>query len=288
VWFATNYAEDVNLPYIFTVWDVEYLRQPWFPEVSRHGEWELRDRYYTRYLTKATRVIVPNEAGTEQLLRYFRLDRDRILELHHPTPQILDAAGPEGLDAEHRARHGVSKPYMFYPAQLWPHKSHAVLLEALAQLPDLDLILVGSDKGNAEMVAERAAQLGVADRVHVLGFVESDVLVALYRGAVALVYPSVFGPENLPPLEAFALGCPVVAADIRGAAEQLGDAALRVPPGDAAGFAAAVQRIRGDGALRERLTAAGRERAAQHSPRSYVDGVFRFLDEFEAVRSNWP
>ena len=68
---------------------------------------------------------------------------------------------------------------------------------------------------------------------------------------------SLFGPENLPPLEAMALGCPVVAADVPGAREQLGDAALRVPPIDAA-----ARRRRGPLARGRRPSASGWSRPA--------------------------
>jgi glycosyltransferase involved in cell wall biosynthesis len=119
------------------------------------------------------------------------------------------------------------------------------------------------------------------------GFVETAELATLYREAHALVYLSFFGPENLPPLEAFALGCPVVQADVPGAREQLGDAALFVSPTDATAAADAVRQLE-DAVLRGRLIEAGRERASVYSADAYVRGVLDFLDEFELVRSCWP
>src|SRR4029077_2462839 len=49
VWFATNYAEDCDQPFLFTIFDVEHVRQPWFPEVSAGGEWERRHHYFSRH-----------------------------------------------------------------------------------------------------------------------------------------------------------------------------------------------------------------------------------------------
>ena len=282
VWFASSYAEDTELPYIFTIWDIEYLRQPWYPEVSRGGEWERRDRYYNRYLPKATRVIVPNPAGTEQVMRNFRVDRDRILELPHPTPALPEGAPAD--DARLRSEAGVEGAYVFYPAQFWPHKDHAVVIDALARIDGLDAVFCGGDKGSLEPVRRLAAEAGVAERVHFLGFVEPPLLAALYRGAEALVYPSRFGPENLPPLEAFALGCPVVAAAVPGAREQLADAAVLFPPGDADALAAGIEQARTE---RDVLAAAGRARAEELTPRRYVEGVLEFLDAFELVRRSW-
>jgi glycosyltransferase involved in cell wall biosynthesis len=281
VWFSTPYAEGCDLPYVFTVWDLEYLDQPWFPEVSRKGEWERRDQQYSRYLRKATRVIVPNEAGREQLIRLFPLRPERVCTLPHPTPNL------EPTTDSHRD----TSPYLFYPAQYWPHKNHAGLLAALAELNSgaktpYNLVCVGSDKGGLDHVRALVQNLGLSEYVQLLGFVETDELVSLYRRAHALVYLSFFGPENLPPLEACKLGCPVICADIPGAREQLGDAALFVPPTDAQRIAHAVRSVE-DSDLRRRLVEAGRLRADERSAERYVRGVLEFLDEFEPIRRCW-
>jgi glycosyltransferase involved in cell wall biosynthesis len=285
VWFGTPRAEDCRgRPFVFTIWDLAYLEQPWFPEVSANGEWELRHVFHSRYVPRATRIVVPNAAGREQLLRHFRVGPERVLVLPHPTPEFARraAASPTRVSAP-----AIPAPYLLYPAQYWSHKNHATLLRALAKLPEYTLACVGSDKGYLDHVRGLARDLGVLERVRFLGFVETDHLAALYQGAHALVYLSFFGPENLPPLEAFALSCPVVQADVPGAREQLGDAALLVPPTDAAAAADAVRRCE-DPALRAGLIEAGRETAAGYTSDAYVRGVLDFLDEFEPVRSCWP
>jgi len=282
VWFATPYARDCDQPYIFTIWDLEYLNQPWFPEVGRRGEWQQRHSHYSRYVPRATRVIVPNDAGREQVMRAFGIGAERVLAFPHPTPELSSA------HSDIVARENLPSPYLFYPAQYWAHKNHHALLRALQLLPrDLGLVCVGSDKGGRARVAAEVRELGLEDRVRLVGFVEESDLVALYRGAHALVYPSFFGPENLPPLEAFALGCPVVAADVAGAREQLGDAALLAPPTRPDLIAAAIARL-DDPELRERLVRAGTERAGTATGGRYVAGVLAFLDEFEPVRRCWP
>jgi glycosyltransferase involved in cell wall biosynthesis len=282
VWFSTPYAERCDLPYIFTVWDLEYLDQPWFPEVSQRGEWQRRDYHYWRYLRRATRVIVPNESGREQVLRLFSLRPDRVLSLPHPTPKF------DGIPVTGDLH---PTPYLFYPAQYWPHKNHAALLAALAELNrgngrQYHLVCVGSDKGGLEHVRVLLHDFGLEAQVRLLGFVETDELVSLYVNAHALVYLSFFGPENLPPLEAFALGCPVVCADIPGAREQVGDGALLVSPTDARQIADAVRSLE-DPDLRRRLITAARKRAEELTAERYVRSVLEFLDEFEPIRQSW-
>ena len=76
VWFAANHAEDCNRPYILTVFDVEHALQPWFPEVSRDGEWERRQHHFARFIPPATRVIVPNAVGRDQIVHLYNAEQD--------------------------------------------------------------------------------------------------------------------------------------------------------------------------------------------------------------------
>ncbi len=145
---------------------------------------------------------------------------------------------------------------------------------------------MGNSQGQAGRVASLVREMGLSDSVHQLGFVETEELVALYRGAHSLGYLG-FGPENLPPLEAYALGCPVVASDVPGAREQLGEAALYVSPTDPPGVVAAVRTLEDD-VERARRVDAGRARAARFTAHGYVQRVCcPFLDDFEHVRRCW-
>jgi glycosyltransferase involved in cell wall biosynthesis len=286
VWFASPYAERCELPYVFTVLDLEHLKQPWFPEVGGQGQWELRRYYFERHLPKAARVIAAGETGAAEVERFYRVPRDRILPLRHPTPPFaLDAWEPQ---PEALARLGIEPPYLLYPAQFWAHKNHAVLFDMLALLPvQYRLVLVGSDKGILSHVRGLAARAGVAERVVFLGFVSQDDLVALYTHAHAMTYASWFGPENLPPLEAFALGCPVIAADVPGVAEQLEGAAVLIAPNDGSGFADAVRLLQRE-ELRRELVERGRRVAAARTVEDYICPVLEFFDEFELIRRSWP
>jgi glycosyltransferase involved in cell wall biosynthesis len=198
----------------------------------------------------------------------------------------------QGAHAKIRDKFGIDREFMVYPAQFWPHKNHVNLLRALDILVrheglDFDLVLTGTDRGNRKHVTDTAASLGLTSRVHMLGLVSRDELEALYREAVALVFASYFGPDNLPPLEAFSLDCPVVAARVAGAEEQLEDAALLFDPADPKAIASAVTTLYRDTKLRERLTKRGRELVASRTPGHYVARICAILDEFEAVRCCW-
>ncbi|MBR1120154.1 glycosyltransferase family 4 protein [Bradyrhizobium lablabi] len=290
IWLAGGTHDTYEIPYVTMVWDVQHLTHPWFPEVSANWTWDHRELFFRRHLRRATAVIVGTRIGRDELIRYFGVPEEHIAILPHPTPGFALRAAGDAASAKPPV--SVPKDYIFYPAQFWPHKNHVNLLRALQLLIKADsdapaLVLVGSDKGNRAFVERCAADLGISHKVIFPGFVSNEELIGLYRNARALVYPSFSGPENLPPLEAFALGCPAIVSNYKGAEEQLGDAAVLFDPTDPVAIAQAIGRVLEDDALRAELIERGRVRAAKWTGREFVSGIFDVLDAFEAQRRCW-
>lgn len=291
MWFVGAEAVQIDLPYMAIVWDLQHRLQPWFPEVSSGGTWQQRETFYGEYLRRAAFIIAGTEAGQLEIERFYQVTSNRIKLLPHPTPAFTLNAKPSDVDAL-LGKYKLRKNYLFYPAQFWSHKNHVNLLLAAATLKreyqiDLPVVFVGSNKGNEEYVRQFAAQLQPSIEAAFLGFVPLEDLVALYRGALALAYVTFFGPENLPPLEAFALGCPVIASDVSGAREQLGNSALFVDPRDPAKIAEAIKTLHDNESLRHTLIEQGRARAERWTAKEFVRGVFAAFDEFEPVRRCW-
>lgn len=284
LWFLAPASHFLQTPYAAIVWDLQHRSMPWFPELSAGGEWERRERLNALFLPRASLVITGTEVGAQEVVRAYGVPRDRILLLPHPTPQYaLNEPGE---------RIAAASPVIVYPAQFWAHKNHVNLLHALALLKakhgiQATLVFTGSDKGNRAHCERVAAELGVGEAVRFLGFVPVDKLVALYREAAALAYVSFGGPENLPPLEAFALGCPVVAARVPGAEEQLGDAALLVDPRTPDAIAEALAKVIKDPTLADVLRARGRDRAQHRTAEGFVRAMFKWLDGFAHIRRSW-
>ena len=291
VWFISVWTEKVTVPYIATVWDLAHRVHPYFPEVSCTGwKWKLRERHYRELLPRAACVITGTVAGKEEIVTYYQVPERLVEVVPFPTPQF--ALVPETPESEHGGSLELPHNYLFYPAQFWPHKNHVGLLLALKILRekhglDFHLVLTGSDKGNLGYVMEKAVELGLTDRVIFPGFVETAELRRLYRHAFALVFPTFFGPDNLPPLEAFALCCPVIASRVSGAEEQLGDAALLFDPKDPEEMAQRVKELHDNPAMREELVRLGRVRALRWTAADYVQRVFAIIYDFGSIRRCW-
>lgn len=287
LWFLTPAVIRTRLPYAATVWDLAHRVEPAFPEVRTSGwMWDAREAHYRKLLPRATYVIIGAHAGKEDIVRSYGISPHRVRVLPLVAPPAASASSSATLPS------GVRQPYLFYPAQFWPHKNHIGLLLALKEVrqrhvPELKLVLTGSDKGNLEHVKAAVAELGLQDAVVFAGFVSNAELASLYRQAEALVFPSFFGPDNLPPLEAMQLGCPVVAANVPGAEEQLGDAAILVDQRNVASIAEGIALVCNDPRIRESLIARGRARAASWTPRDYAGAIIGVVDEFETERRCW-
>jgi glycosyltransferase involved in cell wall biosynthesis len=120
----------------------------------------------------------------------------------------------------------------------------------------------------AEMM-EAACKLAVDSQIHYLGYVGDSDMPALYAEALALLMPTFFGPTNIPVLEAWQFGCPVITSDIRGIREQVGDAALLVDPRSVEAIAAAMDRVWNDASVRFLLAERGKHRLSLYTPEDY-------------------
>ncbi len=162
-----------------------------------------------------------------------------------------------------------ARPYLVYVGNVKPHKNLHTLLDAFGRVKDVipeDLVIVGKREGfisGDDSIADCAKDMG--DRVVFTGYVSDDLLRQYMAHATALVFPSLYEGFGLPPLEAMAAGCPVLASDAASIPEVCGDAALYCDARNPDDLAAGLLRIVQDVELRETLRQAGRQRARMFS-----------------------
>lgn len=274
-----------ELPFIITIFDGCHRDAPEFPEVRTFGEFERREILFGLASTKAAVVIVNAPELIDDLSRRYAMERDRAVCIpFSPSAYVGQSAPAAADDAAVLAKYRLEPGYLFYPAQFWPHKNHMTLLAALASLRERGiterLVLCGSDRGGRDKINAAIRTFGLSDQISIIGFVESAELGALYRGAAALVMPSYFGPTNLPPLEAWAVGTPVIYPEAFKA--QAGDAAILFDYDDPRSLADAIVTLRTDG-TRERLRTAGHARLAQFAEETKA-GHQQFAHHLERLK----
>lgn len=277
----------IDIPFGFTVWDLGHRTIPEFPEfrTNPRDPWTHREALYRHMLGQASFVVTGNNAGAAEARELFGLSADKVVPLPFPNPDFSTVMEevPVWLPAE---------PFFLYPAQFWAHKNHVTLLSALADLatkgkPVPVLVCTGSDKGNLAHLKAVAASLGIADKVLFPGFVTRGELKALYRKAAGLAFPSLLGPNNLPPQEAAVLGCPMLLSDLPGHREQLRDGALYVSPLEAAAWGEGMVRLMTDESLRKTLVERAKSAVAGCTMEAYVERVGTVLARLVAERRLW-
>ncbi|BAZ82392.1 glycosyltransferase family 1 protein [Sphaerospermopsis kisseleviana CS-549] len=279
----------LDVPYIIPIWDLQHRLQPYFPEVSTMGAWDRRENYFSKVLKRATFILTGTEVGKAEIEKFYQVPSERIKVIPFFTPQL----SPVGVTSEDLLnKYSIPPNYLFYPAQFCSHKNHIGLLLAVKTLQQkyalaLPLVLVGSGTGHKSYVEAMAKELNLSSQVHFLGFVPQEDMAPLYRNAFALTFVTFFGPDNLPPLEAMSLGCPVIASDVPGAQEQLGDAAFLVDPKKPEDIASAIKLLWEDNSLRQNLIAKGLARSQKWTVEDYAKQIFAVIDEFEAIRRCW-
>jgi glycosyltransferase involved in cell wall biosynthesis len=211
-------------PTVVTLHDIQHRDLPEFFGPARRS---FRRIAYDRAARGATIVVVTSAFVRARAIELLELEPERI----HVIPLAVDHTlfRPSSEERE---------PFLLYPARPWPHKNHTRLFEAFAALretrPRLRLVLTGGDLERLDPLPEGVERWGV---------VSPAELASLYRRAACLVYPSLYEGFGMPPLEAMASGCPVVASHAGAIPEVCGDAAVLFDPTDAEAIAAAILQV---------------------------------------------
>lgn len=240
-----------NVPSAVAIHDLAHRLYPHFPEVSAGGHWEIREHGFREMTKKANYILVDSEIGKEDVLNCYPKTRpDHIIVLPFLPPSYLDKKTTKKEISHVVKKYSLTPHFFYYPANFWTHKHHSTLIKALKICHDqgykFTLALTGS-KGVEfsvyDTVMKEVRSLGIDKYVKYLGYVDSKEISALYKGAIALTMPTNFGPSNIPVLEAWSLGTPVIYSNVRGCKEQLGDAGISISPTDSEAWANAMIKI---------------------------------------------
>jgi glycosyltransferase involved in cell wall biosynthesis len=278
-----------RLNYIMTVWDLCHRDLPEFPEVREFGELLGREAFLRNALPPAALVVADSDELIDRMVARYGIEKERIIAI--PFLHAPSLAEEHAVDtASVLKKYGLSEGYYFYPAQFWAHKNHVRILQATAMLQQRDrnaeVVFAGGDQGNLAYVKKVAESLGISARVRFLGFVPHEDLRGLYEGCAAVVMLTYFGPTNLPPLEAWTVGRPLVyPAHLSG---QAGDAALLVDVDDAGALAAAMKKVREPDTARSLVERGGRRLQEIEKTRKEAEGMLlQYLERYGKKRECW-
>jgi len=234
-----------GVPYVVTIHDLIHL----------HYGTSLHRLYYNqvirRLLRNAASVLTDSVYSQNEILEWSGLPADLVKVVPLAVSSLFCADGDI---------FNPGYPYVLYVGNRRIYKNIPRLIESFAlgcRDPEIRLVLSGTEDPELLALAKR---VGISARIVFLGRIEEEALPALYRGALAVAYVSLYEGFGLPPLEAMACGTPVLTSNVTSLPEVTADAALMADPLNVDEIAACLMRITEDATLRIELIRKGLER----------------------------
>jgi len=242
---------NAGIPTVLTVHDLTHL----------HYYSSAKKAYYNALikplLKRASHIVTVSDFTRDELLNWSGLPEDRVTTILNAVSPSFNSSGPVIK---------LDRPYILYAGNRRSYKNVDRLVKAFAvsKLPEQGYVL-GLTGNSSEELNRLTHESGLEKHVHYFGFVPEEELPALYRGAHALAFVSLYEGFGLPILESMASGVPVLTSNISSMPEVAGDAALLIDPHDVASIAAGLVEIAEHKEKREQLISRGFERAARYS-----------------------
>jgi glycosyltransferase involved in cell wall biosynthesis len=251
---------NVRVPLVISVLDLATRR---FPQ-DHPLEWRVYEsRFLPAQARRAALVIAISENTRRDVIAEYGVSPDRTVTIHPGVESVFATS-----------RHGGPpnpEPVLLFPGAPIERKNLEVVIASLAGAPRDSALsravlqISGATAARFPLHAAAIAAAGLEGRVRWLGQVPRERLPDVMAGADVVVYPSLYEGFGFPPLEAMSTGTPVVASSASCLPEVLGDAAVLVEPRDVTALQRALESVLTDRALRDRLVAAGRERAGAYT-----------------------
>lgn len=267
-----------NIPSVVTIHDVAYKYYP--------KAYSSFDRRYLEFttgisITKAKRVIVPTNATSKDIQKYYNADPSKIAVIPHGyTSDIFKPLPNSGSPYKY--------PYIFFVGRVETKKNVLRLVEAFALLSkqekSLHLVIAGKAGLGSEEVTARIQSLPeeLRQKIHLTGYMESEDVARHLAHAKAFVFPSLYEGFGIPILEAMAVGCPVICSDTPALAEIGQGVATILPPDSSLSWAAAIQRVIDDEKLAQTMREKGIARAKEYSWKKTAERTLKVLNDVAA------
>ena len=224
-------------------------------------------RAYTRLVAASARradaVIADSECSRRDIIHHLGIDTARVRVIH-----LAADARYRPVDASAaRAKYALPDKYLLYLGGFDQRKNVRVIIDAFARLPEFHArgyrlalagVQLGADSDFFPSPQRLARGVGLPDdAIQYIGWVDEDDKPALYSGATAFLFPSLYEGFGLPPLEAMACGAPVICSNASSLPEVAGDAALQIDPHDASAWADAIRAVLTDDTRRATMRERG-------------------------------
>jgi len=284
---APTYAEP-GIPTVSVIYDLQHRD---FPQFFSPNEIGVRNAFISEVSQQADHIVCISEHVRQAVLRHLRTDPKKTHTVHVCIQSRLSAPVQESIDSQLGDLGIDRRPYMFYPANYWPHKNHRMLLSAYGMFlshnseNNLDLVFTGALEESERELKQAVYQMGLKERVHFLGFLPQHVLEAVWYACEFLVFPSLYEGFGIPVLEAMSIGKPVLCSNTTSLPEVAGNAALYFDPRKPKSIVESLECVTKDAQLKNDLANLGVDRSTHFCPEAMTR---RYLEIFSTALGDLP
>jgi hypothetical protein len=282
---APTYSEP-GVPTVSVIYDLQHRDLPQFFSPHEIG---LRNAFMNEVSQQADHIICISDHVRQAVLKHLKTDPEKTHTVHVCIQSRLSTPHQKSVDT-HRSDLGIGvRPYMFYPANYWPHKNHRMLLTAYGMFlsrnwdNNMDLVFTGALEDSEKELRYAVEQMGLTERAHFLGFLPQEQLEAVWYGCEFLIFPSLYEGFGIPVLEAMSIGKPVLCSNNTSLPEVAGDAALYFDPRRPEDIVKCLERVARDPSLRNDLVSLGHARAANFRTETMTR---KYLEIFKSALGN--
>lgn len=256
-----------KLPFVFTIHDLIHIHGPgnhkFIHKMIYHSFIKLAAR-------RASRIITVSEYSKNEISSWAKIAAEKIAVIKNGVSAVFT---PEG------DKHQPGYPYFLYVGNTKPHKNVPRLIQAFAKAKlssSFRLVLTGQPTAELQQLIEKK---GLQMRVVFSGSLTEIQLASYYRGATALLFPSLYEGFGLPIIEAMASGTPVITSNVTSLPEVAGNAAIMINPLDIDALTFHIEQIVANDALRQSLITKGLKQASGFSWDTSAQTLQRVLSE---------
>ncbi len=244
LWFCPmQQSAPLNLTIPVVIWipDLQHLEHP---EFFKDVDLARRILDYPISCSMASQIVTISEHSRQELIKHFNLKPSDIQVVYLACElKLADNVNVEQVCI----KYNIFEPYLFYPANLWPHKNHQRLIQALAMYNEeghqvVHLVMTGYPS-NMDIEKEIQQKSQQYNWLHYLGYIDPTEVAVLLKKAKALIFPSLYEGFGMPVIEALQLGVPIAVSDIKTLREIAKNYAVYFDPTDVVSIKNAIHNV---------------------------------------------